>query len=195
MKILVLRRNSNTEEPSGIVGKSGRELAKRQGQIVANRGIGFDRLFYAPFLQTVETALLFCDGLDYIPTPMPVTAGLDYRALLAEMDLEKFKLAMDSGLSNFKAILDAHGEERAGRWADQARESVLFMFNQMEDGEAAVGFFPSPIIELAAWSCGVNPSVLNWDSIGPGEGLIFSFASPQKILVEDRADRQMGYGG
>lgn len=156
MKTLVLRLHSITDGPNNAIGPEGLELAKRQGQLTSDRGIDFNQLFYAPYVATAQTALAFCEGLNYVPATTPVVSDLDYGALLAEISTDQFASTVKSGLSNFMAILQVHGEAKAKQWAELAHRDVLWMFDQMEYGEDAIGFFHSPTIELAAWSCGVK---------------------------------------
>lgn len=190
MKTLVLIRHASTlmrhailDKPNAMVSPEGLDLARRQGHLIANRRrAGFDWVFFEPFYETGVTALKFCEGLRYFPQTIPV-AGMDYGALLAEVETNEFKQAVKSGLSNFTAITLAHGENKAKQWAEMAHTKVLFMFDQMENTENAVGFFYNLTIELAAASCGSKVNLSGLDKLDYLQGLVFSYESRQKILV------------
>ena len=194
MKTLVLRKHSIQDGPNGSLGPKGLELARQQANLISDRGIGFEMLFYAPFIGEMQTALIFCEGLNYIPSTMPIVSGVGDVGLLKKIMTDDFRSAVANGKPSFMAIMQIHGESNLQEWSEQAHESILAMFSQLEHGESGIGFFPCPLIKLGGWSCGVKASIPNWDKLGPMEGLVFSFETQRKILVNWKASKQPGLG-
>jgi hypothetical protein len=192
-KKLILFAPSTLDGPDQTIGPKGLELARLKGLLMGDRVIAFNRLFYGPFLETTQTALAFCEGLNNMPTSNPVRVGLGDKTLFVEISTPEFKLAATNGMSNFNAVKEIHGEAKAMIWAEVSKSSVLSMFDQLKHNEVGVGFFLSPMIELAAWCCGANSVPKGWDRLGDMEGLIFSHHSERKILVEEKISKQRNF--
>lgn len=192
MKTLVLRKHSIQDGPNGSLGPKGLELAKREAERLSDRGIGFEMLFYAPLIGEVQTALTFCEGLNYVPPIMPIANGVGDVGLLKKIMTDDFRSAVANGIPSFMAMMQIHGENNVHEWSEEAHQSILAIFNQLGHEETGIGFFPGPLIKLAGWSCGVKASIPQWDKLGPMEGLIFSFESYKKILVNEKAPLGLG---
>jgi len=193
MKTLYLIAPSILDGPMKTIGPKGRALALRRaktlnlGRIEPEPGavapddlvadIGqehrFSRLFYAPLVSCLQTAMMFCDGLGYLPQVMPTIFGLGDEEMLKEIFTEEFKTAVANDLSELSASLKVHSIEQSAIWANSSQVALISMFNAMADGEIAVGFFPAIALVLAAWSYGTNERTRGvWSKLGPMEGLI-----------------------
>lgn len=149
----------------------------------------YDRLFHGPLIRTAQTALVFCHGLNYIPKPMPVIPEIGTDELFMEIATPEFREAAKKGASNFDATLNVHDVSWCQEWAVQAKEAIRAMFKFMRNGEYAVAFGHSPVIELAAWACwSQNFSQLpdRFRRIGDMEGIEFIQQDDGMISVGEK---------
>lgn len=184
MKTLHLRRHSIKDGANNTIGTKGLQLAFEEGIIAHLAGSRYKKLFHGQLIRTAQTALAFCQGFGYVPAVMPVMDGLGDDALFAEIANAGFKAAVASGLSNFAATRQVHGDEQASIWAHRGCGAVETMFFSMNDNEVGVGFFHSPTIELVAWHYGAEHSEIDgWDQLKDMEGLVFACDDSRIILV------------
>ena len=192
MKTLHYRRHSIKDGTvKDTIGLKGLKLARHEGGLLHDAGFPIHRLFHGPLVRTAQTALAFCQGLcGILPDVMPVVLEIGTDELFREMATEQFRVAVKAGMSNFYALQAAHPEDKIVQWMDHSQKGVQSMFDQMEDGETAIAFGHSPVIELAAlaYDAGEQPVekiVTGWDNLSDLEGLIFegAFLEGQKGLI------------
>lgn len=179
IKTLHLRRSID----NGAIGAEDINFARDQGRAVdlgyptdlrLGEKLRYGKLFCGPLACSAQTALAFLSGLRYFPTIMPVVNGLGDEALLKEIKTIEFKSIVADGLSEFVAVLNVHGSRKFEAWFKLGQSALNGMFSAMEAGEVGVGFFHSPLIEMAAWKYGANPNAeKSWFNLDPMEGLIF----------------------
>ena len=90
---------------------------------------------------------------------------------------------MKAGKSNLEALLQVHNARDIDLWKDIAFSTVRTMFDKMNDGETAVAFGHSPMIELAAYAILTWKAVdieyqLKFRRLGEMEGIVFAQNHP-----------------
>lgn len=196
MKILHYRRHSIKDgEIKDTIGPKGIALAITEGE-KGDEGIPqsdpakpclwYNKGFHGSLVRTCQTLYAFAHGLGYTPDPMPAVEKIGTGALLAEISTPKFLKMVESGASYFEAVLAAHDKTKVKEWDGMALTGVRKMFEAMADGEAAIAFGHSPIIELAAWTlCGSALPKYNRDCLMEMEGIVFVMNDKGGIYVDD----------
>lgn len=209
MKTLHYRRHSIkgadnmlTTEGIALAVAMGKKAAKQyDGTIIASDGpdamygrLTYGRLFHGFLPRTIQTALHFCHGLGYTPETMPPVPEIGTDGLFTEIATPKFRELVKAGASNFVAFLHAHPSEKCVVWANYMAQGVQTMFDLIKEGETAIAFGHSPIIELAAawatWSQNLSLLPDHFRHLGDMEGIEFiqrddgSVALGEKIVVE-----------
>ena len=198
MKVIHYRRHSikgpdNLLTPQGIALAidEGKKAARQiTGEVTGESGpdaafvkLRYERLFHGPLGRTLQTAMHFCHGLGYLPSPKLPIAEIGTDELFAEIATPAFREAVKDGASNFQALLTVHGEAKAKEWAGVASEGVCKMFDGLQDGETGIAFGHSPVIELAAWRLLGFELPEGHDRLADPEGIIFATDDMGKICV------------
>lgn len=190
MKTLLLLRHA-PKDKNGEIGREGYQVAFDQGETekdahakladAATNGERakvqrkFTKLFFGPQKQNLQTARPYLEGLGYTPEIMPTVDGLGNDALFAQINTPEFKAAVAGGLPLFEALIKVHGDGQAMAWGELCRMALMKIFDTMDDGENAIGFFYGIPIMLAAYACDTKTSdVIGYDNLGEMEGLIFT---------------------
>ncbi len=183
MKTLCYLRHS-IKDANNNISPEGIELAKKQGQIlVATMGnqrqdnqIRVDRIFVGPLVRTVQTRDAFF--FHVVPTLMldEITAeipNIGTDGLFKEIVSDEFKDAVKSGKSNFEATLGAHSPGQVLVWSRIAYHAVDEMIASLEEGQKAIAFGHSPMIELAAYYIHSGRLPAEYRRLAEMEGLVF----------------------
>ena len=150
-----LKDANNNISPEGI------ELAKDQGRAFFNASITLNRWFFGPLIRTHQTGEAFLVGYTTAPIKGQQIGPIGDDEFFKPIVTDEFKAAVKSGKSNFEAVLDVHNGRDVDLWKEMAFAGVKLMFDVMEDGEVAVAFGHSPMIELAAYA------IQSWKAVDP----------------------------
>lgn len=185
MKTLHYRRHSLKE--GNYITLKGMILSGDEGHAMTKRGINFEKLFHSPFLRTLQTAYSFCQGLQYQPVLMPVVKEIGNQKWFDELVANgAYMKAVDRKKTHLEALYAASENDQALRnsWGEIAHRGLVRMFIDMDEGETAIAFGHTPIIELAAAMLPVGGLLpLGWDHLAEMDGLVF---------VQDRMGRDTG---
>lgn len=180
-KKLVYRRHS-TKGTDNLLTPEGIALAVAEGRKAAEERFKdcegwhdespHTPFFHGPLARTAQTALAFSTAWPDI-TPMPAVVEIGDDNLFGEMATPALRDAVKAGASNFEAVLAVHGKDKAREWGGAAVDGLMKMFAAMEDGETAVAFGHSPVIELAAWWVAGTQMLESHTRLGDMEGIVF----------------------
>lgn len=149
MRTLDLRRHSTKDgDVKDTIGPQGLALAHSEG---LKASTVYSKGFHGPLIRTCQTLYAFAEGLGYVPEPQPAMAELGDDDLFVQIATPEFREAVKGGATYFQALLATHGEPKAKEWAATAAEGICKMFDVMVEGEDAVAFGHSPLIELVIW--------------------------------------------
>lgn len=192
MKTMKLRRHT-IKQANNLIGAVGAALARLEGEKEARVSEkGLQHIFFGAVARCAQTAMYFLQG--YIPfCSMPKVGlpieGLSNEALLAEINSAEFQAQCKAGLTPFHAALAAHGKEKCRGWANAGLQAVQEMFSQMEEGETAVGFFHTPVIEFVAWAIyGFNDLTPEFAKLNDLEGIVFRQEAGRTIFVDEKIE-------
>ncbi len=195
MKTLYYLRHS-IKDANNNISPVGIELAKAQGQcLIPTHGqpqkqgqINPYRVFVGPLPRTFQTCEAFFSHVTnrYVLADFVVEIkSIGDDELFKRIVTDGFKAAVKSGKSNLEALLEAHNGADIDLWKDIAFSTVEMMFGMMGDGETAVAFGHSPMIELAAYAIHTWKAVdieyqLQYRRLGEMEGIVFIYNDPNK---------------
>lgn len=174
-----IKDSNNNISPEGIA------LAKAQGQaLVPTLGYPRDdaaipklaRIFVGPLVRTVQTRDAFLSHVadrDTLDATTAVISGIGTDELFKQFTTDEWKSAVKSGKSNFDATLEIHSYKTVDGWIDQATRTLAEMFEKMNDGEVAIAFGHSPLIELAAYALLNEELAPGFGSLKEMEGIVF----------------------
>lgn len=183
MKTLHYRRHSLRD---GVyIGEKGLALAFDEGQKARKSGDAmFDRLFHGPLVLTAQTALKFCEGLDYVPTIMPIVEEIGTEQLMKQIGTDAFRAAKTDDKTWLQTTINVHGLLAARTWAQIAVGGVGLMFEDMSEGETAIAFGHSPVIDLVVWSTAWPHEI----SVVEMEGYVFTQSENGAVQIAKKID-------
>ena len=183
MKKLYYLRHSRKDAENNI-SPEGIELAKARGQSLDE--IEFTHAFVGPLARTQQTASAFFlthPGHAELHNPIP---GIGNDTLFKKIATDEFKAIVGPGKSNFEALMEAHYYEDIHDWMAIAYEAVCKMFDQIEEGQTAIAFGHSPMIELAAYYVALARLPVFFTRFREMDGLVFGCtetAGIQKVVI------------
>jgi len=110
--------------------------------------------FYGPLIRTAQTLLAFAEALNWnirVHEPIPEVCS---ESMETEADTPEFNAAIESGLSNFDAVISVFPRKIILGWEYTAAVAVIGMFSRMKDGGYGIAVGHDPLISLAAHYCG-----------------------------------------
>lgn len=170
MKILDYRHHS-LKGPDNFLTPEGIALAIAEGDKCSRRAVPYHKGFHGPLVRTAQTLQAFSYGLGYGPRPMSVIMEIGDDSLLKRIITPDLKTVMSGGLAVFDAILATYKTSQWQEWAEIAVIGIHKMFDSMQNGEIAVAFGHSPIIELAVWHFAIPPKSDKFRQLKEMEGV------------------------
>lgn len=170
MKTLHYRRHSLKD--GNYISAEGLRLAFREGALC---GVIHHKVFHGPLVRTAQTLLSFLQGRTGNSMIMPIIEEIGNDTIVAAMVNDAFKAAVKEGLPNIECLRRAHDNDKLAQFAASALHAVVKMFDRMNEGDIAVAFGHSPIIELAAGAVTLKEETPpeGWDKLGELDGLVF----------------------
>ncbi|HLM83862.1 MAG TPA: hypothetical protein VK254_01460 [Candidatus Bathyarchaeia archaeon] len=140
-----LRYFRHSDKKGQFITPAGLERAKRELPIEP-----YTDGFYGPLIRTAQTLLAFAEVLNWNLHIHEPIEDVGTEALEAEADTPEFIAAVESGLSNFDAIISVFPHNIILGWEYTAAVAVIGMFSRMKDRGYGIAVGHDPLISLAA---------------------------------------------